>query len=439
MKNLFFRFYILIIVVLLFGYSAKINWGTGQWERVIQSDAKGYYAYLPAIFIYNDLNFDFYDEVDGKNAYDSTLVYEYRTEYEGRIINKYFIGEAVILTPFFLMGHWCSSWTNSKSDGYSKPYVISITVAALFYLLLGLISLQKSLVLFGFSRVNIMISIIVVVLGTNLFYYCVGEMAVSHVYSFSFICVFIYFALQYFRTVKTKYFLWCAFFLGIIILIRPINGLIILSLPFLSTSKERFKLGLSTLGENKKVILYALIITLGIVFIQPLIYKLQTGSFFLYSYGEEGFNFASPSFLSFLFSYKKGFFIYTPIALIALFGLLFLWKDRFRFFSLLLFLFILVYILSSWWNWYYGGSFSSRVMVDYLPFFAILLCYLFEGIHLKFIRFSVITLLFILLIVNQIQTLQYRYYLIHWSEMTKEKYWDVFLDIDSLMKQRKIK
>jgi hypothetical protein len=39
----------------------------------------------------------------------------------------------------------------------------------------------------------------------------------------------------------------------------------------------------------------------------------------------------------------------------------------------------------------------------------------------------------LLVIVCQIQTYQYRYNQIHWSEMNKEKYWEVFLRIDKLM------
>lgn len=436
MKDLFYRFYILLIIFLLLGYTAKVNWGTGQWERVIQSDAKGYYAYLPAVFIYEDLNFNFYRDVEGINAYDSTLVYDYRAEFEGNTINKYFVGEAVVLTPFFLIGHWMSRLTNYKSDGYSRPYIISITIAALFYLFLGLVTLQKSLLLSGFSRLNTAICIFVLVFGTNLFYYSIGEMAVSHVYSFSFICIFTYFGTQYFRTYKTKYLFWIAFVLGIIILIRPVNGLILFSIPFISQTKAQFKLGLYKLGENKMTALYALIIMLGVIFVQPIIYKLQTGSFFVYSYGEEGFNFASPALISFLFSYKKGFFLYSPIAFLAMFGLIYIWKDRFRFFSIILFLCALVYVLSSWWNWYYGGSFSSRVMVDYLAFFSFLLGFLLQGFRLKWLRYSFLMLLLTSLIINQIQTLQYRYQIIHWSEMTKEKYWDVFLDIKSLKNRR---
>ena len=67
---------------------------------------------------------------------------------------------------------------------------------------------------------------------------------------------------------------------------------------------------------------------LGIMAIQSVIYKLSTGYFWVYSYGEEGFNFGSPHFIDILFSYKKGLFLYTPIYLIALLGLYFMYKKN---------------------------------------------------------------------------------------------------------------
>ena len=169
-----------------------------------------------------------------------------------------------------------------------------------------------------------------------------------------------------------------------------------------------------------------------ILSIQLIIYKLQTGSFFVYSYGDEGFNFGSPQIINFLFSYKKGLFLYTPICLISLLGFAFILRNKFKFITLLSFLFLVVYILSSWWMWYYGGSFSSRVMVDFLPFFAILLGLLLQGISKTYLRRICFTVCFLLIMLNQIQTLQYRYYIIHWSNMNKESYWNTFLDLPSI-------
>jgi len=76
--------------------------------------------------------------------------------------------------------------------------------------------------------------------------------------------------------------------------------------------------------------------------------------------------------------------------------------------------------------WFYGGSFSARVMVEYIPLFmlpsALLLTQL-KGSQ----RAVITTLVLILVIVCQLQSYQYRYYEIHYGDMTKEKYWEVFL------------
>jgi len=52
------------------------------------------------------------------------------------------------------------------------------------------------------------------------------------------------------------------------------------------------------------------------------------------------------------------------------------------------------------------------------------------------VRFLYVILILLFIGLNQIQTLQYRYYIIHWSEMDKESYWDTFLDIEPILKRK---
>ena len=251
------------------------------------------------------------------------------------------------------------------------------------------------------------------------------------------ISMFIYQVTKYFQSFQIKHILYGAIFLGIIILIRPINGIVLLSIPFLSQSMSNLKIGFRKYLNQPKIILISTGIILLIISFQFMVYWIQTGSFFVYSYGGEGFNFKSPQIINFLFSYKKGFFLYTPICLVSLFGFIYLWKDRFKSITLFLFLFVVIYLLSSWWMWYYGGSFSSRVMVDYLPFFGILLSILYKGVSKLRLRYLYIGLIFSFIIINQVQTLQYRYYIIHWSDMNKESYWNTFLDIKPILDKKK--
>jgi hypothetical protein len=414
-----------------------LNWGEEKWKGMLEADAKGYYAYLPAIFIYGDLNFGFFDKIEKEKYYNENLYYDYRTgsNTNGKVIDKYYCGTAIAELPFFLIAHSLSSILDYDTDGYSKLYMVFVNMAAILYLMLGLFFLNSTLDFYQITEKQKTLILIAAVFGTNLFYYSVSEPGMSHVYSFGFISMFIYFSKKYFTSYRKKHIVLLAAILGIIVLIRPVNGLIIFILPFTAGNFKSLKQGLISAFQNYKTLFLAFFIFLAIVFIQLLIYKISTGKFIVYAYGEEGFNFLSPHFFDILFSYKKGLFLYTPIFLISLVGSWFLWKtNKFEFFTLMGFLILITYVFSSWWMWYYGGSFSSRVYVEYIPLFMITMAIGLNRIKIKSLKNIYISSILVLIIICQIQTYQYRYYQIHWSDMTKEKYWEVFLRVDRLMK-----
>jgi len=78
------------------------------------------------------------------------------------------------------------------ADGFSKTYPILISIAALFYLMIGLLYLNSLLRLYNINEFGRSLTMIAAVFGTNLFYYVVGEAGMSHIYSFAFFrCSFI--------------------------------------------------------------------------------------------------------------------------------------------------------------------------------------------------------------------------------------------------------
>jgi hypothetical protein len=245
--------------------------------------------------------------------------------------------------------------------------------------------------------------------------------------------MFIYFSKTYFIHHKPKEIVLLGLLFGMIVLIRPVNGLVLFSWPFIAGSWWSLKNGIVQAFKNYSYLISAFIGFFLIISIQLLIYKISTGDYWVYSYGEEGFNWTNPHFFDMLFSYRKGLFLYTPIYLVSLVGLVFLWKERkFELLSWIGFFLLITYVFSSWWMWYYGGSFSSRVYIEYLPFFMILMAIAFQNIKTKPIRIAYISLIVLLILICQIQIFQYRYYKIHWSDMTKEMYWDVFLRVDRI-------
>ncbi len=353
--------------------SNNLNWSRpNSWENIINADAKGYYAYLPATLIYHDLNFGFFEAIENGKYYNEDGFYDYRSMHEGKYINKYYSGTAIAQAPFFIIAHSLTETLGYESDGYSKPYIISITIGSLLYLLFGLILISKLLKLFDIQGWNNAIVLIAFVFGSNLFSYSIIDIGMSHIYSFVFITLFLYQTKLYFNSPSARRIILISIITGFIVLIRPVNGLVIFAIPFLAGSKESLIAGFSNLvGRYKRATLLGLLLGVLVISIQLFIYKISTGSFFVFSYGEEGFNFLDPHIIDILFSYRKGLFLYTPIYLVSLLGLYFMYRnDKFQSLALIGFLALLIYILSSWWNWWYGGSFSSRVFVDFIPFFA---------------------------------------------------------------------
>lgn len=422
--------FILLIGIGLLIVSTNINWHKNSWLRVVQSDAKGYYAYLPAFFIYSDANFGFFEEIERDKYFHENNQSDYRVTINSKTTDKYFCGVAVMQAPFFLMAHALSKPLGYPADGYSKVYILFICIAAIFYLCLGLLFLDKILSDYGIAALYRVLTLLAAAFGTHAFYYTIGEPGMSHIYSFALISAFLYYSRKYFQTEELKLLPLIALIYGLIALVRPANMLVILLLPFAAGELLAFTNGLRRLF-SKPLLLFVSVVLFGVIFsLQPLYYKISTGSFFVDTYMGESFNFLQPHFWSMLFSYKKGLFVYTPLLLVALAGLYHLWKrNNYEALTLGLFLIALNYILSSWWNWWYGGSFSSRVYVEYIPLFAILLALLMQDLRRTWLRWTLIVSIIACVALNQIQTFQYRRQMIHWEDMNKEKYWDVFLKL----------
>ncbi|MBD98612.1 MAG: hypothetical protein CMO34_02120 [Verrucomicrobia bacterium] len=427
-NNPILHLYIILFIFLFI--TTNFHWGKDNWKGVLESDAKGYYAYLPALFIYQDLNFKFIDRIEQSEFTSPHLRYEFRVTSHGQSLNKYFVGTSICQLPFFGIAHGLAILSEYPANGYSVWYMRMVTIAALFYCGLGLYFFILLARRFQMSSTVLSLMLYAIAFGTHLFVYTLVEPGMSHVYSFGLISMFVYLLHEYLiRKKPSKMIYALAALLSIIVLIRPTNILVLLLVPFLAGSisriieffKQQFK-------RILPLVISVIIFGLGLG-IQALWYKFATGYWWIYSYGSEGFDFYNPHFIDILFSYKKGLFLYTPMLLLGFLSTFFLWqkKERFRFFCWISFFTVITYILSSWHSWYYGGSFSSRVYVEYIPLFMLPLGLYLSSLNLSYKRTLSSILVVLLIAMCQIQSYQYRYYDIHYSEMDKERYWQVFL------------
>lgn len=408
---------ILLVGIISFLLVKEFTWKGEDdkgYTRIIRGDGLGYYMYLPNLFINQSIS---NQEINNRQILG----------YKNRGINKYYVGTAVAMSPFFVWGYAIASIQKDKLDGYSPPFQKAISMAAIFYLLLGLFFIKRLLELYQIKDGIIAFSLVLIIFGTNLITYIVVSPSMSHVYSFGMVSAFLYFSKKYFTHHKKSNFYFSSFLLAMVILIRPIDGLIIFALPFLAGSWEKLKNAIINIWNFKNIII-SLFVFCSIVFIQPYMNFLQTGDFWVWNYQNEGFYFSNPQIWSILFSFRKGWFIYTPIAFISFIGLFYLIKqNKFAYTSLLFFFFILIYITSSWWNWFYGPSFSQRPFVDFYALNAVLIALFISSINSKILKTNLIGINIILIILNLIQSYQYDQRIISTWDMNFEKYKYTFL------------
>ena len=421
--------------LILFTFVLTINNYLGNVDRTTNADGIGYYDYLPSIFIHHDLI------RKHSPARSDTLLYqriqELKTyiDYKGYKVDKYPGGTALLQLPFFLYSYYTTDLDGSPEDGYQKPFQVAVFHAALFYLFFGLFFLKKLLKLYDIRCWAIVFTQLLLVMATGIVHYSNVEAGFSHVYSLFAITAFLYFSKSYFSTKNLNHFILAALFLGLVVLIRQINILIILFLPFIAGSWATFRDGILMLFKYPLKLGLGILLMALISCIQCLFWYLQTGHFFLYSYQGEGFSFSNPQILNILFSYRKGLFIYTPVLFISLFGIVFL-ATRKKFYMMvtwLAFFLILTYILSSWHSWYYGCSYGLRAYIDFYAIFFIPFALLLSGSAI-WIRISLVAISMVTIPVNIIQAYQYKYYILHWIHMDKEKYWKVFLNTSDNVK-----
>jgi hypothetical protein len=395
---------------------------------MIGSDGKGYYAYLPAIFIHHSFDYAFVEDYEHKYHQSGDNFFDFRIDVDGKTVNKYFPGVAILWLPFFLLAHLFCLLTTFAPDAYSLPYQISIGLAAIFYLWLGLKILRLILQRFQISEEIIFITVWTLFFGTNLYYYTIEEPSFTHVYSFALINIFILALFKNLGKITSKWFFILTISLALIVIIRPINGLIILILPFLAGSMKELQKFISEIFRNCKKLVFPIFAGILIISIVPLLWKIQSGKWLLYTYGSEGFDFLKPHFFEVLFSFHNGWFVYTPLAFVSLFGIIPLFKrNRFDAFWLVMFFSVVIYLISCWSVWWYGEAFGFRPLIEFYFVPAILLALLLEKLQKQKALFWGFLMIVILLTgFNLFKSWQFKKGILPAKHLTSETYFGNF-------------
>ena len=326
-------------------------------EFRIYSDAYDYYSYLPALFVHGDIT-----TLQGFSLPN------------GNEINKYNYGVAFFEMPVFLVQLKLAKYFDVSEDIYEIYYARGVLLSASIYLFFGLLILYHYLKrLFG--AYTSVITVAIIFLGTNFFYYTNAQSGMSHVYTFFCMCGVLHFTELAFKSNYIRYHIINAVFIGFVIVIRPINIPVVLFFLFYD---------LYTFNHIKnKVIFYMknlhlpLLYFTGvvIVFIPQMIYwKIVTGNFLVYSYGynNEGFtNWESPKLWDVFFGVQCSWLPYTPVMAFAIIGLFFLiYKKTHNGLAIGITFMVIYYICASWWC-NFSCSLGYRSFTEYYPLLAI--------------------------------------------------------------------
>ena len=399
--------------------------------NIITWDTFGHYSYLPMAFDsgFRHNTLDYFQGIT--DIYQNTpYLYQFPRADNGYYFTQYTSGWAILYSPFYLIANLFCRISGHPNDGFSLPYQYAVFIGAWIYLLAGLYFTKKIIARFFDDRTTAL-TLIALVFGTNYLFTSYASIASSNMLMFSLVAFMIWQTIKFHETYSLKDAVLLGFAIGMIGLTRP-PDIVIALLPL----AWNLKIYGNLFGKIKfffkqklKQTLTIILIPFCLAFIQFAYWKITSGEYFINSYANnagEGMDWFTPYVKEVLFSFRKGWLLYTPVMIFALIGM-FIWvrNNPKQNYLPLLTIAIFVYIVSCWTSWWYAASFSQRAMIDIYPFLAIGLG-AFISFCLKKRNIPLLLLMFLMLSLNLFQTFQAHKGILHLANTTKEYYFSIF-------------
>lgn len=255
----------------------------------------------------------------------------------------------------------------------------------------------------------------------------------THGFLFSLHSIFLYLVIKFYEKPSCKFSILLGVVGGLIALIRPTEILCFLvwllwDINSMTLLKERCMF----LLKNFKFLFF-----IGLLFIitwipQMIYWHHLTGKLLFYAYKDEKLFYLQPKISKVLFSPRNGLIPYCPVLLLYI-GALFMPFVKFKSrIGVFIFVVLNIYLVSCWWCWWYGGSFSARALIQIYPYlaigFAVMLHHAFNysNFFLKVIKYSLNTIVFILVLLHVKFWYQCKNGYVHYDSMTSKAYWFIF-------------
>lgn len=422
-----------LIAMLLIAVSFMAIRFTHPPNNIISYDYYGSYLYLPALFIYNDIGLESLEVFDSLNKqYGNTpMFYQLSPGNDGKFIIRFFAGMSYMFAPGFLAGHIIALLTDYPADGFSLPYQRSLLASGMLISLLGLYFSRKILLQY-FNDLSTAITLVFFFAGSNLiFFYTFGNDA-PHLYLFSLHAAFLWLCISWHDKPTTSKAMLIGIIGGLILVSRP-SEMIVFIVPLgwgvynWPTFREKVLL---LLRKYKHLLLAALMMAV-MVMPQLIYWKYVSGNYLYSPYDDPAstLKLSDPQFINTLFGFRKGWFIYAPMMLFAIIGLVLMFR-KYPGYALPIAIYVLlnIYLIASFTSLI---SFGWRAFIQSYAFLVIPFGYLIHFIlnRKPAWRITLITFLSLLTLLNLFKTWQLVIGVIDGSRMTREYYFATFFKL----------
>lgn len=350
-------FYLLLFTISIILYFAHATYTL----HGIYGDGNGYYSYTHALYFRQSLDFsEIYNHLENFNG----RKYIFSRVFWDQSSNPYLIGTGILWLPSVVFIEIINFILNLGQNRFSLIYELGPGISGVVFMISGLKFLEIYLNNFFGKRV-VFKTLLTLFFATNIFYYTALEPALSHQPSFLIICFLLWRTYKFKKSVSNLIIL--GILAGILASVRLADT--ILLIPIFLQSKINIK-------NSAIVILSALIGFLPQLINQQYMY----GTILTHPYltgGSGTWDFSLYKLFEYLFSPLRGLFLWTPVFLIAYFGLII--KRKFIF----IFTILLLWLITSSWSAYLSAGFGQRFSFAAIPLFAFGLSAVYQKLKSK--------------------------------------------------------
>ena len=340
--------------------------------RIYSSDEIQYFAYLRSAWFDHDLSFEneyqyFYDRGIAASAGFHETFLE-RSTATGRRINFGTIGCAILWAPFYAIGDVVARATGAPPDGFSRPYIAAVAYGSAVYGFLGVAIAIVAAQRLGLDAFGAGLAIW---LGTPLLFYMYVAPPFSHACSAFAVALFISTWLRVRDGWSVRGLIALGAAGALMAMVREQDAFFVIG-PALDWVWTLTRGGRREPAAARPAASWSGVAAAAIAFVavftpQMVTYLILNGHIGPHASVGRKMNWAAPHALQVLFSPEHGFFIWTPLALIALIGLFFLppaggnhSRKKQVAVCLLAMVLLQVYVGGSVESWTVAGAFGQR-------------------------------------------------------------------------------